>query len=88
MLKNSRSCFISVTLKSWSGRQLLAPTTQPSLIIQLNNFIHDRVKTKSYANSGITVSDLRYHGNDDNNCRSSRHTLTCKTKKKHVFDRA
>ena len=27
MLKNSKVCFISVTLKSWSGRKLLDPTT-------------------------------------------------------------
>ena len=26
MLKNSKICFISVTLKSWSGRKLLDPT--------------------------------------------------------------
>ena len=27
MLKNKQSCFISVTLKSWSDRKLLDPTT-------------------------------------------------------------
>ena len=32
MLKNSKSCFISVTLKSWSGRKLLDPTTYRTII--------------------------------------------------------
>ena len=27
MLKNKKSCFIFVTLKRWSGRKLLDPTT-------------------------------------------------------------
>ena len=30
MLKKQQSCFISATLKSWSGRKLLDPTTYVS----------------------------------------------------------
>ena len=31
-VEKQQSCFISVTLKSWSGRKLLDPTTYVSLI--------------------------------------------------------
>ena len=34
MLKNSKVCFISVTLKSWSGRKLLDPTTYQARFFQ------------------------------------------------------
>ena len=39
MLKNSKICFISVTLKSWSGRKLLDPTTYMQIFYDIISFV-------------------------------------------------
>ena len=48
MLKKKESCFISITLKSWSGRKISDPTTY--------NVICNYVSVKSAASNFIRIS--------------------------------
>ena len=38
MLKNRKSCFISVTLKSWSGQKLLDPTLYITMELERGSY--------------------------------------------------
>ena len=43
-VEKQQNCFVSVTLKSWSGRKLLGPTTYTRSRVQ--NFRHDIQKPR------------------------------------------
>ena len=48
-----QSCFISVTLKSWSGRKLLEPTTYKTAIVNrvlINNFKYNFSRRHAQSN--------------------------------------
>ena len=45
-----QSCFISVTLKSWSGRKLLDPSTYTSLYPEEGTFWQSRTRNKLIPN--------------------------------------
>jgi hypothetical protein len=55
MLKNSKVCFISVTLKSWSGRKLLDNTTYSRHSCDHQQGALQQQQHKQYTNNSIKM---------------------------------